>query len=173
MFLSQGDVLVALRCDLDGNVEVMIRGKPHLVPLNCIQPVPIDNPSTEQKQLLREIAERSKRLGTGSIKQKVPARKESVLGALRTKMRGGDSSEGSQNSTPPTVSVLSSSNPSLEVGKLDCAKKKKMFNSPCLDLDEKLDPRSVYGKPLAMNEMPIPGIVHLSLSFVLCFFFFS
>lgn len=68
-FVFAGDVLVALRCDLDGNVEVMIRNRPHLVPLNCVQPVPIDNPTPEQKQLLQEIHQRSKRLGTGSIKQ--------------------------------------------------------------------------------------------------------
>lgn len=107
---------MALRCDLDGNVEVLIRGKPHLVPLNCIQVVPIDNPTAEQRQLVQEINQRSKKIGSGSIKQKPTHRKESVLGALRTKMRGGESSSEAGGSTPPLSGSLSTSNPSMEIG---------------------------------------------------------
>jgi hypothetical protein len=105
-----GDVLVATRCDIDGNVEVIVRGRPHLVPLNCVQPLPLENPTSDQKLLVAEIVNK-KKIHTGSVhisKQGLfvclflfcfvflyffcvfLGRKESVLGALRTKMRGGE-----------------------------------------------------------------------------------
>jgi hypothetical protein len=146
--VREGDVLLCTRCDQEGNAEVLIRGQAHLVPLTCVQVVPMDNPTAEQKMLLAEVARRksgggavtpaSRRIATGG-------RKESVLGNLRSKMRG----DKDESSSGPS-SNLNSPKESSPVDEMQ---------------DEKLNPSSVFGKPLSANSTPIPGPVRKCVEF--------
>jgi hypothetical protein len=146
--VREGDVLLCTRCDQEGNAEVLIRGQAHLIPLTCVQLMSIDNPTTEQKMLLAEVARRkgstgavtpaSRRIATGG-------RKESMLGNLRSKMRG----DKDESSSGPS-SNLNSPKESSPVDEMQ---------------DEKLNPSSVFGKPLSANSTPIPGPVRKCVEF--------
>lgn len=146
--VREGDVLLCVRCDNDGNAEVMIRNQPHLVPLSCLNVLPIDNPSAEQKHLIAELTKKNRFASNTLTRKGTGGRKDnSVLGNLRSKMRGSDKED-------------SSSGPSSNMSS-------PKDTSPISDdmQDEKLNAHSVFGKPLSANETPIPGPVRKCVEF--------
>jgi hypothetical protein len=85
--------------------------------------------------------------GSGSVRRSAQGqRKESVLGQIRSKManRGSEKDDHSPLSgSAPEITVIAEPEP----------------------VDEKLNPSSVYGKPLEMNDLPIPGPIQKCIEY--------
>lgn len=157
--VREGSVYQVVGVDVDGNAEVLIRDQKHLIRLEYVQLVPMDNATREQKQLMADITQRmkdKKSMGSGGSFRRSSTAQRSMLTQIRNRM--GRNEDSSSVSTSPQTGGLSTSGGGMS-GHLPGV---ESSDEP---VDEKLDPSSVYGKPLALNELPIPGPVRKCVEF--------
>ena len=156
--VTAGETFTVQRVDsADGNVEVLIRDKPHLIRLDCVHVIMPENPTRDQRAMQADIQQaikdRRKMTGGGSFRRSSTAQR-SVLTQIRGRLGRSDQAAPSDtNSLSPRSGGSLASSAGSSAGS---------YMPPGIDdepADEKLNPSSVYGKPLAMNEMPIPGPV--------------
>ena len=95
--LLSGEIHQVYRIDADGNLEIYFREKPHLVRFDCVQILPLENPTLEQQKLILEMqqfAKDKKKLLSGGSFRRTSTAQRSMLTQIRTRMGKGDGGAG-------------------------------------------------------------------------------